>query len=64
MSLTLGEWFWSSFDYMKEPICRTKVRSDREEKICDECFDAGFEKGREFERQDIIRILSKKNDSQ
>ena len=63
MGLTLGEWFWRSFEYMREPICQTQTKNEREEKICDECFDVGFEKGREFEKKEIEQYLVKKDDS-
>jgi hypothetical protein len=52
--MTIGEYFWKSFKYMKEPICRTK--QDREEKIVDEAFDAG----RRVEREEIIELLKEK----
>ena len=58
--MTLGTWFWKSFEYMKEPIYRTKAKNEREEKICDECYDTGFEKGREFQKKENEQYLVEK----
>ena len=60
MGLTLGEWFWRSFEWLKDPL--PVYKPDRDEKICEECFDVGFEKGREFERKEIEQYLVKKDD--